>query len=523
MKKGLPLVEIVSQQKIVSPGGSPIANKIRQIDQKVEPVRIALKQINIAEAARQAAVPESTLRYDLKKLEQALPVVLVNQTPGPKPQNQSSEAAEKPRQPEGPVPCPECGGNVRKNGSYWVLNWVLMLTMGWLGVQQVLIQRWRCQACGHELASPERSRQRQARQAWWQQVNRLIALSRFKLGVSVRLTQLLVGFVYARQVSIGHIERLTQRVGQRAETGLTRLKQCRQAVAQFLLFDETFPRMTKRSYSLGVGICEYGLIRTVRCVTHKTKDITAQLGQVVSDHFQPTYFLTDLDVLYHQCLRRAGLNWLHLRDKVHLTRQIRRLFDEAIREVTLDVPKALPPRERKKQLQLKRRLLRKQLQPLLRLVFKAFSSGYESVCVLTLEGVISRLQDPAIVIQTASVQTLAHRLQRFVNKHGQTINLLLQLSIEQGTPTTTNSLESKNSRFKPFSRIAKFFPDPSRCTAFFCGVALMENFDVKTRGPNQGTCAMQRAKINLADFGATDFFSTVGLPMPQISLTNVTD
>jgi hypothetical protein len=51
----------------------------------------------------------------------------------------------------------------------------------------------------------------------------------------------------------------------------------------------------------------------------------------------------------------------------------------------------------------------------------------------------------------------------------------------------------------------------------------MENFDVKSRGPNQHTSAMQRAQINLDDFGATDFFSAVGLPMPQISLVNITD
>jgi hypothetical protein len=104
----------------------------------------------------------------------------------------------------------------------------------------------------------------------------------------------------------------------------------------------------------------------------------------------------------------------------------------------------------------------------------------------------------------------------------QTINLLLQLSVQQSTPTTTNSLESKNSLLKPFSRIAKFFPKPTTCETFFCGVALMENFDVKTRGSNKGTCAMQRAEINLEDFGATDFFSTVALPEPQISLANGT-
>jgi hypothetical protein len=34
---------------------------------------------------------------------------------------------------------------------------------------------------------------------------------------------------------------------------------------------------------------------------------------------------------------------------------------------------------------------------------------------------------------------------------------------------------------------------------------------------------MQRAEINLADFGATDFFSAVGLPKPQISPAYVTE
>ena len=59
--------------------------------------------------------------------------------------------------------------------------------------------------------------------------------------------------------------------------------------------------------------------------------------------------------------------------------------------------------------------------------------------------------------------------------------------------------------------------------AFFAGVALMENFDVKTRGAHRGTNAMQRAGINLDVLKATDFFSAVGLPEPRISLTHVTD
>jgi hypothetical protein len=500
-----------------------LANRKRLIDEKVQSVEAVLNQINVEAVAREAGVPPSTLRYDLNKVKQALPEVLANHKPGPKPCSKPTETPQVAVLGDGPRVCPKCGGKVTKNGGYWVLNWLLMLTMGWLGVQQrVRIQRRRCTACGSELLLPERARQAEARRAWWAQVNRLIGLSRFKLGLSVRKIQVLIQFVYARRVSIGHIERITRRVGQWAEKALARLRECRQAQALFLLYDETYPKMKKRVYSLGVAICEHGLIRSVRCIVRKAKDVPAQLHNVVGTHFHPAYFLTDLDVLFNQYMRAAGLKLTHLRDRVHLTRQIVRLFDEAVRDVTLDVPKGLPINERKKQRQLKRHLLQKRLQPMLNLVFKAFSPGYESVCVLMLEGVVSQLCDPAYIIQTTSVQTLARRLQRFINKHATAINTMLQLAVEQGTPTTTNALESKNGLFKPFSLIAKFFPSPERCQSLFAGVALMENFDVKTRGPHQDTNAMQRAKINLDDFGATDFFSAVGLPKPQISLAAIT-
>jgi len=500
-----------------------MAGRIRQIEEKVQPVLTALDQINVEAAAREAGIPPSTLRDDLKKVKKALPEVLADRERGPKPKNRVEGSTAKQSETGEPIVCPECGSKVTKNGTYWVLNWVLMLTMGWMGVQKVLIQRRHCKKCGKEIASPERVRQARARQAWWQQVNRLIVLSRLKLRLSVRLIQTLVEFVYGRSVSVGHIQRLTYRVGKRAEAALARLSQCRQAVARFLMFDETFPKMARRAYSLGVTICEHGLIRSVRCITRKARDIPAQLRQTVGEHFHPAYFLTDLDVMYNKFMRDAGLDLIHLRDVVHLIRQIVRLFDDAVREVTLNVPKGLPLKERKKQRKLKRRLLRKRLQPMLTLVFKAFSPGYESVCVLMLEGVISQLEDPTtIIIQIASVQRLARRLRRFVKKHGHAINLSLQLSVKQGTPTTTNALESKNSIFKPLSLIAKFFSQPDKCQSFFAGVALMENFDVKTRGPNKGTSAMQRAGINLEDFGATDFFSAVGLPKPRISLAHVT-
>lgn len=291
-----------------------MAKRIRPLDEKVQPVRIALQQINVEAAARQAEVPASTLRYDLRKVEAALPEVLANQPPGPKPCDLVSIVSKLSRPAATSRVCPECGGKVRKNGTYKVLNWLLMLTMGWLGIQTVCIQRRRCKACGYEVVSPERARQAEARQAWWQQAARLIGLSRFKLGLPVRKTQLLVGFVYARQVSVGYVERLTYRVGQRAQSVLNKLSQCRQQVAHFLLYDETFPKMSKQFYSLGVGICEYGLIRSVRCIRQKATDIPAQWRAVVGEHFHPMYFLTDLDVLYKEYMTKAGLSLTHLRE-----------------------------------------------------------------------------------------------------------------------------------------------------------------------------------------------------------------
>ncbi len=490
-----------------------MANRKRTNEEKVRAVEAALNEINIEAASRKAGVPASTLHFDLGKVKKALSEILSNKKPGPKAQKPKKKLKLR---PEWLRVCPKCGGKLNKNGTYQVLNWLLMFMFGLMGIQRVLIQRYRCRLCGYEAVSPVRARQNEARRAWWSQVNRLICLCKFKLRLSVRLTQLLIKFLYSRQVSIGYIENLTYQIGKRAETALSRFNNCMQKTARFLLYDETFPKMIKRIYSLGVVICEHGLIRSVRCIVDKAKDIPAQLKDVVGPCFLPEYFLTDLDVLFNNFMKKAWLKLTHLRDIVHLIRQIVRLFVDAVRNVTLDVPKGLGIKERKKQLKLKQRLLYKRLKPMLDIVFKAFSKGHEGVCVLMLEAVVSQLLYPSCIIQTASIQMLAKRLQRFINKHRLAINTLLELSVEQGTPTTTNSLESKNSILKLFRLIAKYFSSPVRCQSFFAGVALIENFDIKTRGKNKGTNAMQRAKIDSNDFGAKDFFTTVGLENPQI-------
>ncbi len=164
-----------------------MANRTRHINEKVKAVEAAIGHINMEAAARDTGVPASTLRFDLNKVKEALPDILVNKKPGPKPQANPDKASDSP--PEKPVVCPKCGGKVTKNGTYEVLNWLLMLTLGWLGIKRVRIQRRRCTQCGHELISAERARQIEARKAWKDQVNRLVCLCRFKLRLPIRMIQ----------------------------------------------------------------------------------------------------------------------------------------------------------------------------------------------------------------------------------------------------------------------------------------------------------------------------------------------
>lgn len=69
-----------------------MANRIRSLAEKVQSVAIALGQINVEAAARETGVAASTLRYDLNKVTAALPEILVNLKPGPKPEGKAAAA-----------------------------------------------------------------------------------------------------------------------------------------------------------------------------------------------------------------------------------------------------------------------------------------------------------------------------------------------------------------------------------------------------------------------------------------------
>ncbi len=508
-----------------------MANRIIPTEEKVKIMRQCLTLDGVKEVGRAFEVSPGAIYYWFnEKVLPALPIVLANEKPGPKPATNLPKRNEPPTvQAPNPHPlpqdgrperCPQCGSTrVWKNGLYWVLNWLAFLCFGRFTGRKVPIQRYRCADCGYEIPSPERLKLAEARRKGWIKLQRLVAFSKFKLGLSHRKTQLLTRFVYGKKLSIAFVNDVTQTVGQRAKEVIGRLADCRQKAAHILMGDETFPKIIDRdalrakAKSLGVVICEFGLIRGVKSVANRAWQMKQLFQEAVGTHYDPEFFLSDFQVHYPKIVEEALGNVAQLKDLVHALRLIIRYFGEAVRDVTLDVPKGLPLKERKKQKRLKKRLLRKRLQPLLLLFLKAFSPGYEPVAGIYIEGTLAMLQDERVIIQTESVQRLQGKLRKFFNKHGEVLLFQLEQRYYGKLPSTSNALESKHSIFKPFSRIAKSFRRPDTCENFFNGVALMENFDVKTRGKNAGTSAIRRAGINLDDLGARNFFEAVGLAL----------
>jgi hypothetical protein len=250
--------------------------------------------------------------------------------------------------------------------------------------------------------------------------------ARFKLSLSTRHTALLSAFVFGRTISATFVNDVTLIAGQKAQTILNRIGNCRQKVAQVLMGDETFPRILDwqatraKGHSIGVAIYEFGLIRGVKVVRDQARDLGALFKSVVGTGYHPQYFMSDFDVHFPKIVREVINGIYLLKDFVHALRLIGRYFDVAVRQVILDVPKGTSQKERQKQLDLKRRLLRKRLAPIRAFFVKAFQPGYESVAFIYIKGALARLQDPSIIIQTESICHLHKPLTQFFAKHANT-------------------------------------------------------------------------------------------------------
>jgi hypothetical protein len=516
-------------------GGTPVSNRIIAIETKVNAMSQCLVLQNVKAVAKEIGVsPNSIRNWFVDNVLPRLPEALAKEHPGPKPKEaprltrpaKDKRAASSAEVDERPDHCPHCqSSRVWKNGVYWVINWLVFLSVRWFSQKRAAIQRLRCGTCGREIDTSRRQNLAQARRQSWRFFKQLAAFSKFKLGLSNRRIALLAAFAFGRAVSATFVSDVTRTVGQKAQATLKRMANCRQKVAHVLMGDETFPHildwqsLRAKGHSLGVAICESGLIRGVQVVRNQARDLGSLFKGVVGKGFHPQYFLSDFDVHFPKIVCQAIEGIRLLKDFVHAERIIGRYFEASVRQVTLrqaqgrplEVPKGTSPKERQKQRDLKRRLLRKRLEPVRALFLKAFQPGYESVAFLYIEGALARLQDPQIVIQTESVCVLHTQLTKFFAKHGATLEFQFEQKALVGLVCTSNLLESKNSIFKMFARIAQSFQRSETCDWFWSGVSLMEDFDVKQRGLHQGTSAMERAEINLDDLGAHSFFEAVGL------------
>ena len=339
-------------------------------------------------------------------------------------------------------------------------------------------------------------------------VVRLIVVLRFRLGVSIRGVGDVIQIVFGTYASIGFIDNICQKVSLAATMKMETINHCSQNKSNVFIFDETFPKAKdKGCKNLGVVICENGLIRKVGIIDTNKKVVNLKkfFNSVITNNYKPNIFMSDYDTTYPSAIRKIVPDIIITKDFVHTIRQINRDKKSALRRVTVRFTASakITKEKQKKITDLKKALLRKRLNRVLHRMLKGFKAKNCAVGTIYIEGALGELKE--FTEKFNSLKPLYTKINKFVKKYISTWNTHMELYSERKTPWTSNIIESKNSIFKAFSKKSKSYSS-KRLDEFFCGVALYENFDVKTRGVNKGTSAMMRAGINLDEFGANNFF-----------------
>ena len=117
-------------------------------------------------------------------------------------------------------------------------------------------------------------------------LNKFICLLRFKEGLSLRSISRIAGFAFGLNSSLGYLSRFTSAIGQRAADKMKKLSRCKatkKAIAAIV--DETFPKIFHKSASLGLVVCEYGLIRGLACVKKSSSSIKGLARQCIGTSF----------------------------------------------------------------------------------------------------------------------------------------------------------------------------------------------------------------------------------------------
>jgi len=393
-----------------------------------------------------------------------------------------------------------------------VINWIKrIISRIYFTQDKELVQQYICNDCRKTFPSENAYVLKQLRHSVKLFVAKFICLLRFKEGLSMRSISRIIGFAFGLNSSLGYLSKFTNTIGQKAQDKMKKLSLANATKKAIVaIIDETFPKIFHKSISLGLVICEYGLIRGVACLKKSSSSIKGLVRQCIGKSFCPIFLLGDFSPAYGKVAK--ALNLVHLTDFVHATRHIYKLVNIYIGKIhlTLKNYETLTPKKRKELLMLKKKLLRKQAMSVIQTMFKGFKKEYCTVGYLYIQGAIAQLYK--LTEQFGSLKPLYEAVTRFLHKYIDTWGYQMELTrLAPTVPTTSNSIESKNSIMRIFSNRIKAFHSKSSLLRFFSAVALWENFDIKERGPHKGTSAIQRAGIDLSDFGATNFFEAVNL------------
>jgi transposase-like protein len=406
---------------------------------------------------------------------------------------------------------------VRKNGRYTAINYfkrVIAFLMPFLSVNvQNLVQKYECKECESSFSSLEQKNNILTRDSIKLTIMRLIVTLRYGNGMSVRGISRIIGSVYGFCASIGFIDKICQNVANAAQKKMEILNHCTQNKSEVLMYDETFPKVKdKGCINLGVATCENGLIRKVQTidVSRKSKETYKFFKTLITKNYKPSTFISDYDTTYPIEIRKVLPDIIILKDFVHTIRQIFKDGKSAINKTVVTFSNIKISKEKKKKiLDVKKKLLRKQLNKVTRIMTKGFKKKYCAVGTLYIEGGMNDIRELSEKFPT--LKPFYQKLNKFVKKNIDIWNTHMERYHTKKIPLTSNIIESKNSIFKAFSKKSKSYS--GNCiNKFFCAVALHENFDIKRRGTNKGTSAMSRAGIDLREFGAENFFDAVGMP-----------
>lgn len=259
-----------------------MAYKKVPLEVKVNALREAMELKDIEIIAEKYGISRDTIKKDYNKVVGQIDTIIEDKKPGPKVKEKKviKISEKKPKRFEKvkeDLMCPKCGSkNISKNGTYFVDNWLLKITVMLLPFLRTntkkVIQKYICADCMTSVAGKQRMENNYVRQVIKLQIAKLVCILRFKEGLSVRGISYIIKSIFGVNGSIGYIIGLCDKVGKNGKEKLKEINKCSQSDAKMMIFDETFPKTkTSGTTNLGVVMDENGFIRGVQSILKKNR------------------------------------------------------------------------------------------------------------------------------------------------------------------------------------------------------------------------------------------------------------